>query len=1022
MQPDPRWTTGPASAALVGGLHEQIARTALICPDAVALISSKRTMTYAELDRTADAWAAELAVAAVAEDDIVPIILPRSTELITAAIAVLKTGAAYALLDPAWPEARLAEIVGEFGTSVVITDRDLAGIPAWTPPSELGRAPTDFAPVGVDGCAPCCVFFTSGTTGRPKGVLTPHRAIARLFRPGTFLPMATGTVMPLAAPMPWDAFALELWSALLSGGTSLIIDEPYLSAQSLHDGTARHGVNIAWLTSSLFNMLVDEDLEAFQGLRQVMIGGERLSAGHVARFLRRHPGIKLLNGYGPVESTIFATTHAITEFDCARPGGIPLGRPVPGTEVHVLDGDRPCAVGEVGEICLGGDGLALGYLGDPALTKSKFTATDINGDITPLYRTGDLGMWDHEGLLHFRGRADRQLKIRGHRIEPSDIERQVERLVPRVRSCRVLARRNDEGSEHQLVAFCVPYESGDPLDDVLASLRTDLMPHHRPGAVVSIDAFPVTPQGKLDEKTLLTMASAQTLSLPAELGEGGDPVERLVAETVCSVLGRTAVARDKSFLDIGGSSLGAGRVCARLADRLDRPVPVSRFYEYPTVAGFAEWLRSTQTSGGCAEAIDQTDIPLRPLQLMYLATQLADPDDLTSHCLLTWVIEGELDYPALESAVASVHRRHEPLRASYLADPRPVVRLEDIGPPPLELQSGTSSISAAGQALRNLLAEPLALSEGEVWRTAVVPVAGGQVAVFGCVVHHIAFDGWSEAVLANDIAAAYRETSAGAPAPPSLARIHRNYTERLKYFDRARQENYLRTELAGVPALRWPPNHTERVSSGPSSVEMPVTPALVADVDSRAAECGVNRFVFLLTMWAGILAEVLEQDDFAIGVPIAQRDDAGLEQAVGCHLNMLCIRLRGAALGGGVSAMRETDRIVGRAKAAQDVPYTDVLQMIDVPRTGRPPLFQTLFALQDNAIPHLRLAGLQTEFIRQPYLSLPLELHAEFWLREDGGMDLTVYFRPDVVPENTAQEIVKRFTDRLHITKSGVRP
>ncbi|WP_242884792.1 amino acid adenylation domain-containing protein [Actinomadura litoris] len=998
------------------GLHETVARLAAARPGATALVAGRNTMTYAELDRTADAWAARLAMAGVAPGDRVSVLLPRSTELVVALLAVLKAGAAYALLDPAWPERRLREVTAQLGSPVVIARRGTGtglGRPVWTPPAGAVTPVAGFHPAAVGGSDPCCVFFTSGTTGEPKGVVSPHRATARLFQAGGFARFDPGAVVPLAAPMSWDAFSLELWSMLLNGGASLIVDEPYLSGASLREAVSAHGVRTVWLTGSLFNMIVDEAVEAFDGLHQVMIGGERLSTGHVGRFLRRHPRVTLINGYGPVESTVFATTHRVTEADCERPGGIPIGRPVPGTGVHVLDGSRPCAVGEVGEICVSGDGLALGYLGDADLTDARFARVSIGGEPLRVYRTGDLGVWDAGGLLHYRGRDDRQVKIRGHRVEPAEVERQVERLLPAVRACRVLARRDASGAARDLVAFCVPADPGDPLDGALAVLRDDLVPYQRPGAVVSVAAFPMTERGKLDEPALLALAPAPAMpAAPAAPTPAPAGTARLVAEVFAEVLGREGVPADVPFVELGGDSLGAGRVCARLTARLGRPVPVSWLYRDPTPAALAHRLDTTTPQEADTHTVEDMDAetPLTSMQLVYLTRHLVDPFDRTAHCLLTWLVEGAPDRAALEAAIAEVHRRHEPLRAAYVPDPRPVAWPVDVPPPALTALPAQPTPEAAATALRKELARGLEPMDGDVWRTALVPIGDGASALFGCAVHHIAFDGWSEAVLAHDLSAAYN-TAGPLEEAPSMAAVHREHAERLRQDDRAAHLDHLRAELTDVPPLRWPPGATETPPVEPRHIEVPLSPAVVAGVDALAAGAGATRFGALLALYGACLAEVTGQDDLAVGVPVDQRHGRGLEGSVGCHITTLCVRLRGAALGGGPAAVAATGRAAARAFAAQDVPLDDVLRLAEA--ADGSPLYRTLFALQDNAVPRLTLTGVRTTFLRQPYVSLPLDLHAELWPDEHGGMTLVVSYRPEAVPEAAARELAKRFADRL---------
>ncbi|MFI5860008.1 AMP-binding protein [Streptomyces sp. NPDC051546] len=1126
MRPDPQWTEGPPNSAPGGGLHEAFARRARARPGATALVEGEQVTTYAELDATSDAWAARLAGAGVGRGDIVPILLPRSTGLVTALLAVLKTGAAYCLLPPDWPGRRLADVLAQLDPPLLIapagqevpprqappaqdpaasapattppapapaptliptpaaspttpaaSPTPAAPTPVWSPPVGPVRPAPGFVPVPVDASDPCCVFFTSGTTGRPKGVLTPHRATARLFQPNSFARFGADTVMPLAAATPWDAFSLELWSVLLNGGTSLVVTDPYLSSAGLADAVSRHGADTVWLTSSLFNMIVDEAPDSFRGLRQVAIGGERLSAGHVRRFLHRHPGVLLLNGYGPVESTVFATTHRITEADCDAPAGIPLGRPVPGTRVWVLDGGRPCEVGETGEICLAGDGLALEYLRDPELTAARFDHVSPDGRDVRVYRTGDLGHWDQDGLLRYTGRADRQLKIRGHRVEPAEVERQVEQLLPGVRHCRVLARGEAAEGTLELLAFCVPVRPGDPLADARSVLDRSLVPYQRPAAVVSVDALPVTARGKLDERALLALAPRAEPHAPRrpaadEIRPGAvaDPSVRAVAEAFAAVLGRDTVGLDVPFVQLGGTSLGAGRLCARLAARLGRPVPLSWLYEHPTVTGLAARLAAEAPppapqaedtapvpDAAPVEGAAPAEVPPTPVQLVQLTRQLLDPEDRTGHCLLTWVIEGDLDLAALESAVAAVHQRHEALRAAYVLDPRPAVRPVDVPAPPLDVLPPADGATEALDAVCTHLGEELFPDLAEVWRTAVVPVRGGSgrtgtTAVFGCVVHHVAFDGWSERILADDLATAYRAAlrpfhawsqrvlasdlgtghrsgptaAAAALGPrPSLAAIHRLRIARLRQARPEEQLARLREELAGLPPLRWPtapagptgPVPGERAAPGRIEAEVPA--AVLDRIDAAAADAGVTRFVVLFHQWAASLAEVTGERDFAVGVPLAQRAGAELEHTIGCHITMLCLRMRGAALDDTAAALAHTGRIVARAFTTQDVPFPQAVSLVDPPGDGRPPLYQTLFACQDNAEPLLDLPGARSRFVRRPYLDLPLELHAELWPAPDGGLRLEVAFRPEAVAGSTARDLAKLFTERVHTIAAG---
>ncbi|MGW8358872.1 amino acid adenylation domain-containing protein [Streptomyces wedmorensis] len=447
---------------------------ALVRPDAIALVSGTERVSYRRLDDVADAYARELVDLGVAPGHVVPVVLPRSHSLVAVLLAILKCGAAYAALDHRWPAERIAMVTGTLDTPVVITETPGPG--CWSPgtrrPDEatrLGGSPVETA---VPHTAPAAVFFTSGTTGTPKGVVSPHQATTRLFVRDGFADFGPGRVMPQAAPASWDAFSLELWGMLTTGGTSVIVESDYFFPNDLQELIKDEGVDTLWLTSSLFNLFVDENVGCFSGLAQVLTGGERLSAAHARAFLATHPGMTLINGYGPVESCVFVTTHTVSREDCDHPDGVPVGRPVPSTTVHILDGITPLQPGSAGEICVAGTGLADGYLNNDRATAVGFVTVDIAGKPSRLYRTGDRGVLGEDGLLHFLGRADRQVKIAGHRIEPAEVEA-VARSLPGVGDCAVIpVPKPDGGGYDRLAMFYIPSDrqSGDGPESVRESL------------------------------------------------------------------------------------------------------------------------------------------------------------------------------------------------------------------------------------------------------------------------------------------------------------------------------------------------------------------------------------------------------------------------------------------------------------------------------------------------------------------------------------------------------------------------
>lgn len=1013
-----------------GGLHQMVERVAIRFPGRVAIKARDRTLSYGELDAVSTRWAAPLASAGVGPSTCAPILMPRSVDLVLSLLAVLKTGASFALLDRQWPRAQLESVLSELGSPLVIAPHDATpvnGAQIWSPPGDAGGTRGFHRPPVGPGAA-CCVFFTSGTSGWPKGVIVPHRAISRLFVANTFASFDEHTIIPLSAATPWDAFALELWGGLLHGGTAVVVAEPFLTPEILRRVIREDGVNTVWLTTSLFNMIVDEDRAAFDGLGQVLVGGERLSTDHVRRFMDQHPRVALTNGYGPVESTIFASAHRVVPMDHLRPGGIPLGVCVPGTQVYILDADRECGRDQEGEICIAGDGLAIEYLGDPDLTATKFTTVTLDGRPTRVYRTGDLGVWrSPDGLLEFHGRADRQVKVRGHRVEPAEIENAIVRLSPAVRACRVVPRRNPRDQSYELVAFCIPRVKGDQLSGLSEAIAMQLPAYQRQAQLVVVGEFPLNDRGKISDTRLLEQA---TRARDHQTGQGGSgqetagSVQDLVSTTFAAVLGFSPVPRNTSFFALGGSSLDAGRVCARLGHQTGLALPVSQFYRHQTVAELASWLE--QLAGGSKPPMTRepdAGIPLTALQTAFLLRDIVEPDGRTNHCLVAWRIDGQVNMAALDRAILGVHQRQEALRAAYTLEPRPHASLADGPAPILRVLRPAESFGSAIASLTAELAQPFYPSSGLVWRTALVPISSGQSSIFGCSVHHVAFDGWSEAVLAYDLSTGYN----GGPAealPPSLEKLAFHRRIRLQQADTAAQVSALSAILAGVPEMAWPARGVPG-AQGPVGC---VRGALSSSACDRIARLGrlrgTTRFPVLLTAWSWALRDVTSASDIAVGVPVSDRAFAGQGRTIGCHLVTVPVRLRDApartqpgdqfAVG-----VDQTAQQVDLAMACQDAPLDEITRRLRLNTSGRWPLYQTIFALQDNRFPVLEFQGVGTTLLRLPYLEIPTELHCELWPQPIGGMAVEITFQPRRVAPQIAQELLDALTSLLEQPELG---
>ncbi|MEU5693388.1 amino acid adenylation domain-containing protein [Actinosynnema sp. NPDC020468] len=556
----------PAPREITATLHELVARTAARTPHATALVADESTVDYATLDAAANRVAHHLIALGVGRGDVVGVRLTRGADLVVAVLAVLKAGAAYTVLDLALPPARLAAVVERAGIRVVLdheTWPDTGGLPSTSPE----------VPVTAEDAA--CVMFTSGSTGVPKGVLTPHRALVGTLTGQDFVGFGPGEVWLQCSPVSWDAFALELFGPLVSGGTCVLQPGRSPDPASIADLLVRHRVTTGYFSASLLGFLVDEHAEAFAGVRQVMTGGEVVPPALVRALLDRFPHLRLVNGYSPLECTIFTLCHDIVRADLDR-RGIPVGTPLRGKGIHVLDDRlRPVPPGTPGELYMSGLGLAHGYLGLPGATAQRFVASPFGGR---LYRTGDLVRQHADGVVEFLGRVDDQVKIRGFRVEPGEVAAAV-RAHPGVRQAAVVVREDRPGDQ-RLVAYFVG--DVDP-DAVRASTRDRLPEHLVPAAFVALEELPRTGTGKLDRRAL-----PAPVAEPVSTGRAArTPRERALCALFADVLGVPSVSADDDFFRLGGHSLLAMRLIGRIRRELGVELPVGAVFDAPTAADLA---------------------------------------------------------------------------------------------------------------------------------------------------------------------------------------------------------------------------------------------------------------------------------------------------------------------------------------------------------------------------------------------------------------------------------------------------
>lgn len=585
-------------------IHELFEAQAVETPSGVALTFEDESLSYDKLDRRANQLAHHLRALGIGPETPVGICVERSLEMIVGLLGILKAGGVYVPLDPAYPRQRLQFMLEDAGANVLLTqERLLASLPERC--ASVVRLDADGPAISRESdtrpanrTTPenlAYVMYTSGSTGQPKGVMVPHRAVVRLVKNTNYVHLSANEVFLQLAPLGFDASTFEIWGSLLNGARLAIYPPEAPSVPGLGEALRRHQVTTLWLTAAFFHQVVEHDVESLGQVRQLLAGGDVLSVPHVRRMLRERPGCRLINGYGPTEATTFACTFLVRSPDELGPS-VPIGRPIANTRVYVLGPCRePVPVGVPGELFIGGDGLARGYLNSPELTADRFVPDPfVDRPEARLYRTGDLARYRADGNLEFLGRVDHQVKIRGFRVEPGEVEAALGQH-PAVRAVAVVAREETPGNKY-LVAYVEARGEPRPSPDGLREYLAERLPAYMiPAAFVSIVALPLTPSGKVDRGALPAPLLSDRTSEPGSVGPR-DAVEAQLVKIWEDVLHVRPIGVRHDFFQLGGHSLLATRLLARIEQSFGKRIPLAALFLAPTVEQLAAALRDERPS------------------------------------------------------------------------------------------------------------------------------------------------------------------------------------------------------------------------------------------------------------------------------------------------------------------------------------------------------------------------------------------------------------------------------------------
>ncbi|KGD22766.1 non-ribosomal peptide synthetase [Burkholderia pseudomallei] len=1003
----------------------QVSRT----PEAAAVICGDETLSYTDLDARANRLAHYLRGQGVGPDTRVGLALGRGVEMMTGLLAILKAGGAYVPLDPGYASERLRAILDDSRPAIVLADAAgrtaldaLAGAP---PIADLHADASRWSalpstPPRVEGLTPrhlAYVIYTSGSTGQPKGVMVEHASVVNLWRAldeAIYRAHPSARRVSLNASIAFDSLVKQ-WVQLLSGRTLVVVPEPVrFDGRRLLDAIGRDRIDVFDCTPSQLALIEGARGPEDEAYPQVtLVGGEAIGKGMWSE-LASASSRTYYNVYGPTECTVDATLARITAEHAPHIGG-----PLANVRAYVLN-ERlsPAPVGVRGELYIGGAGVARGYLNRPELTRERFIDDPFVAG-GRLYRTGDLARWRTDGKLEYLGRNDFQVKIRGFRIELGEIEAQLAKVAG-VREVVVLARDSasevhDSATEHATPDALSPspetstatatatatekrlvaYYTGDADVVALRAQAAQHLPSYMvPSAYVRLDAWPLTPNGKLDRRALPAPADDAYARAEYEAPRGAK--EEALAAIWRELLHVERVSRHDNFFELGGHSLLAVQLVSRLRQALSVEVALSTVFDAPVLSALAERLEAGNT-----EVLPP--IPLAPRdgrialslaqQRLWFLTQLEGVSE-AYHMSGAVRLDGPLNREVLQRALNRIVMRHEALRTCFAreeGEPIQVIQPHaDLTVSYHDLREAEQSEQRAKDLSQAHASAPFDLSRDLPVRVLLLQLED-EAHVVQVVMHHIASDGWSVGVFLQELSALYGSFIAEQGDP--LAPLPLQYADYAAWQRRwlasgqlEKQGAFWQTNLSGAPTLLELPTDRPRPpkqSHAGASVEVKLGAALSERVKRLSQRHGVTPYMTLLSSWAAVLSRLSGQEEVVIGSPVAGRNRTEVEALIGFFVNTLALRLDLSSEPTVGELLKRTKAQVLSAQAHQDLPFDQVVERVKPPRsTAHPPLFQVMFVWQNMPAGELTIPGLTIRAVETPLQTAQFELTLS--LREAG--------------------------------------
>ncbi|MBN3925209.1 non-ribosomal peptide synthetase [Nostoc sp. NMS4] len=960
-------------------VHELFSAQVAKTPDAIAVVAGSQHLTYKELDNKANQLAHYLSRIGVGKEVLVGICCDRSLPAIVALLAILKAGGAYIPLDPTFPQERLAYMLQDSQTSILLTQQHL--LPNLPPHhaqvicldsnwESVAAQKINTSNSKIEPDDLMYTIYTSGSTGKPKGVQITHRNVVNfLTAMQQELHLSHQDSLLSVTTLSFDIAVLEIFLPLTVGAKVILVSREIATdgaqlLQQLNNSAA----TVMQATPATWRILLDVGWEGNSQLK-ILCGGEALPQ-NLARQLCQKCS-KIWNLYGPTETTIWSTIYQIN--DSEKP--VTIGRPIANTQIYILDKYlQPVPIGIAGEIYIGGLGLARGYFNQPELTQEKFITNPFNPKAL-IYKTGDLARYLYNGEIEYLGRVDYQVKLRGFRIELGEIEAVLEQH-PAVHQC-VLMVREDISENQRLVAYLVAENI--TTDELRQYLRQKLPEYMIPNAFMFLAEIPLTPNGKVNRRALPTPENIdlETSNFVAPC----HPVEEVLAGIWTQVLGVKQVGIYDNFFELGGHSLLATQVISRITKALGVNIPLQSLFEFPTIAELAKNIQEASHQGVSAiipvprdacGGRSHRNLPLSFAQARLWLLEQINPDSGIYNMPAAVYLVGELNIAVLEKSINKIIRRHEVLRTTFtLVDGEPlqiIVPNVQLKIPVVNLQKLTDAERKA--EIHRLSVEefqyPFDFTKAPLLRCTLLQL-GEQEYILLFTIHHIVFDGWSTGVFIRELAALYTAFAAGEASPlPQLPIQYGDFAAwQRQHLQGERLEallTYWKQQLANLPVLQLPttrPRAEVKTNRG-ASHSFVIPASVVQEVRQLAQQEGVTLFMTLLASFKILLQRYTGQDNIVVGTDVANRNQAEIEPLIGFFINLLVLRTDLSANPTFLELLQRVRTQTLSAYTHQDLPFDELVRELQPERhlSNIVPLFQVLFVLQNTPISTLELPGI----------------------------------------------------------------